>query len=49
MFSCCINCGSTNDAMAWNLCGLKRILDSGALPSKYYIIGDEAFVCATNF
>lgn len=47
MFSC-INSGSTNDVTAWELSKMKNLLDQGRLPPKYYIIGDEAFVCTNQ-
>jgi hypothetical protein len=49
MFSC-VNCGSTNDVMAWNLSQLKKIIeDNKALPERFFLIGDEAFVCTNQF
>lgn len=47
MFSC-MNAGSTNDVMAWELSQMKKDIDAGRLPKKYYIIGDEAFVCTNQ-
>lgn len=45
MFSC-MNSGSTNDCIAWELSLLKRLInDEGRLPAQYFIIGDEAFSC----
>lgn len=45
----CISAGSTNDVLAWDFCCFKRLIDGGALPAPYYVIGDEAFVCTTQF
>jgi hypothetical protein len=48
MFSC-MSSGSTNDCIAWDLCGLKRQISNGMLPKQFYIIGDEAFICTEQF
>ena len=42
MFSC-KSSGSTNDIVAWDISEMKVILESGALPPRYYFVGDEAF------
>jgi hypothetical protein len=41
--------GSTNDCIAWDWCDFKDYLDSGILPTQYYVIGDEAFTCTNQF
>ena len=39
-----ISCaGATHDALAFNTCGLKRELDKGSLPDRYFIVGDAAY------
>lgn len=35
--------GGTHDSTAWNNCTLADRITKGDLPSKYFIIGDEAF------
>lgn len=47
MFSC-MNSGSTNDVIAWELSAMKKLIDEGRLPPKYFIIGDEAFICTNQ-
>lgn len=43
------NTGSTNDCTAWDNSSLKKKIDHGALPQRYYFIGDEAFVLGNQF
>ena len=45
----CKSTGSTNDVLAWEFCNFKTLLDNGKLPFKFYVIGDEAFVCTNQF
>jgi len=47
MFSC-VNSGSTNDTIAWELSEVKRLLDINRLPNQFYLIGDEAFQCTNQ-
>jgi hypothetical protein len=47
MFSC-MNTGSTNDIVAWELSEMKRLIDRGQLPDNFYLIGDEAFSCCNQ-
>jgi hypothetical protein len=35
--------GSTHDSLAYTVCPLARSLKAGRLPSKYFIVGDDAF------
>jgi hypothetical protein len=41
--------GSTHDCTAWEATNMKTVLDLQLLPFKYYLIGDEAFVCTNQF
>ena len=41
--------GSTNDCLAWDICGASKIVEHDDWPSDFYVIGDEAFVCTNNF
>jgi len=47
MFSC-INSGSTNDSTAWEASAMKRLLEAGRLPGRFFLIGDEAFSCTNQ-
>ena len=46
---CARHSGGTHDITAWEGCELKRLIESGALPKEFYIIGDEAFVTGPQF
>ena len=41
---CARNSGSSHDSIVWAGCELFRALEAGKLPSRFYIVGDEAFV-----
>jgi hypothetical protein len=41
--------GSTHDCIAWENSNMKQYLDDGLLPKKYYVIGDDAYVCTNQF
>jgi hypothetical protein len=45
----CINSGSTNDCLAWDLSCASSVEEDPNWPSDFYVIGDEAFVCTHNF
>ena len=40
--------GSTNDCPCWEMSALSNAISEGKLPSKYFIIGDEAFSCTNQ-
>ena len=40
--------GSTNDCPRWEMSALSNAISEGKLPSKYFIIGDEAFSCTNQ-
>jgi hypothetical protein len=40
--------GSTHDALAWQMCSFKKLLDDGRLDPRYFVIGDEAFPCTNQ-
>jgi hypothetical protein len=48
IFSCQWS-GGTHDCLAWEGSFMKRVLDEGRLPDKYFVIGDEAFVNTPQF
>lgn len=48
IFSCKAS-GSTNDALAWELCNMKQIIEGPSWPNEFYVVGDEAFICTNNF
>jgi hypothetical protein len=43
------NTGSCNDCTAWDRSKLKKGIDEGRLPNKYFFIGDEGFTCEDQF
>ena len=45
----CMNSGSTNDCLAWDLSSASSIVDDPNWPSEFYVISDKAFVCTNNF
>ena len=45
----CMNSGSTNDCLAWDLSSAHSVVEDPNWPSDFYVIGDEAFVCTNNF
>jgi hypothetical protein len=47
MFSC-MNSGSTNDTIAWELSQVKTALEQNLLPCAFFLIGDEAFPCSNQ-
>ncbi len=48
IFSCKYS-GSTNDCLAWDICGASKSVEHDDWLSELYVIGDEAFVCTNNF
>ena len=45
----CVNSGSTNDCLGWDVCEASKVVEHSDWPSDFYVIGDEAFVCTNNF
>ena len=42
---CCT--GSTNDELAFSISRLAQALETGLLPSSFYLVGDEAYACSS--
>ena len=45
----CVNSGSTNDCLGWDVREASKVVEHSDWPSDFYVIGDEAFVCTNNF
>jgi hypothetical protein len=41
--------GSTHDCTAWESSNMKKYVDDKLLPIRYFLIGDDAFVCHNQF